>query len=105
ETDNLFKFRDYISYTTAGRVSIADPIHIKLTRDVEGWTIGQKISNNIVTINPPVPGKLVVENAHTLVFKPDQTLQPDTEYSVTIKLDKIYENQPKDFGTYTFQFK
>lgn len=105
ETDNLFKFRDYISYTTAGRVSIADPIIINLTNDVEGWTIGQEISDKIVTIKPHVQGKLLVENAHALVFKPDETLQPDTEYSVTVKLDKIYKNQPKEFGTYTFQFK
>lgn len=105
ETDNLFKFRDYISYTTAGRVSIADPILINLTQDVEGWTMGQEISDKIVTIKPHVQGKLLVENAHALVFKPDESLQPDTEYSVTVKLDKIYENQPKDFGTYTFQFK
>ncbi|WP_027127567.1 alpha-2-macroglobulin family protein [Gelidibacter mesophilus] len=105
DTDNLFKFRDYISYTTAGRVSIADPIMINLTKDVEGWTIGQEISDNIVTIKPHVQGKLLVENTHALVFKPDEILQPDTEYSVTVKLDKIYKNQPKDFGAYTFQFK
>lgn len=105
ETDNLFKFRDYISYTTAGRVSVADPILINLTKDVEGWTSGQDISDNIVTIKPHVQGKLMVENAHSLVFKPDETLQPDTEYSVTVRLDKIYNNQPKDFGSYTFQFK
>ncbi|WP_323027670.1 alpha-2-macroglobulin family protein [Gelidibacter japonicus] len=105
ETDNLFKFRDYISYTTAGRVSIADPIIINLTKDVEGWTIGQEISDKIVTIKPHIQGKLLVENAHALVFKPDETLQPDTEYSVTVKLDKIYKNQPKEFGAYTFQFK
>lgn len=105
ETDNLFKFRDYISYTTAGRVSIADPIIINLTNDVEGWEMGQEITDNIVKIEPKVQGKLLVENAHALVFKPDELLQPDTEYSVTINLDKIYKNQPKEFGSYTFQFK
>ena len=105
ETDNLFKFRDYISYTTAGRVSIADPIIINLTNDVEGWEIGQEITDNILKIEPKVQGKLLVQNAHALVFKPDESLQPDTEYTVTIRLDKIYKNQPKEFGSYTFQFK
>ncbi len=105
ETDNLFKFRDYISYTTAGRVSIADPIIINLTNDVEGWEIGQEITDNILKIEPKVQGKLLVQNAHALVFKPDESLQPDTEYTVTIRLDKMYKNQPKEFGSYTFQFK
>ena len=30
ETDNLFKFRDYISYTTSGRISTASNIQISL---------------------------------------------------------------------------
>lgn len=105
DTDNLFKFRDYISYTTAGRVSIADPIMINLVNDVENWIIGQEISDPIITIKPHVEGKLLVENAHSLIYIPDEPLQPDAEYSVTVKLDGIYKNQPKDFGSYTFQFK
>ncbi|MGC1632851.1 MAG: MG2 domain-containing protein, partial [Gelidibacter sp.] len=105
ETDNLFKFRDYISYTTFGRMSITDPIIINLRKDVEGWEIGKELKDNIVKIEPKVSGKLWVENAHALVFKPDESLQPDTEYTVTIRLDKIYKNQPKEFGSYTFQFK
>ncbi len=105
ETDNLFKFRDYITYTTAGRVSIADPIIINLNNDVEGWEIGQEITDNILKIEPKVKGKLLVENAHALVFKPDESLQPNTEYTLTIRLDKIYKKQPKEFGSYTFQFK
>ena len=105
DTDNLFKFRDYISYTTAGRVSIADPILINLTKDVEGWEIGQEITDKILTIEPKVEGELLVENAHALVFKPHESLQSDTEYSVTLRLDKVYKNQPKEFGSYTFQFK
>ena len=105
ETDNLFKFREYISYTTAGRVSVADPIVINLTKDVEDWTLGQELSKDLVSIKPHVQGKLLAENAHTLVFHPDERLKPDTEYSVTVKLGKIYKNQPKDFNDYTFQFK
>ena len=105
ETDNLFKFRDYISYTTAGRVSIADPVMVNLTTDVEGWIIGQELTDKILKIEPNVQGKLLVENAHTLIFNPNETLKPDTEYSVTVKLDEIYKDQPKEFATYTFQFK
>ena len=105
ETDNLFKFKDYISYTTAGRVSIADPIIINLATDVEGWKVGQEIKDGIVSISPNVSGKLTVANAHALTFKPDGNLKPNTEYSVTVKLNKIYKNQPKGYESYTFQFK
>ncbi len=105
ETDNLFKFKDYISYTSSGLTSVMSPIEINLTEDVEGWEMGQEITDPIISISPHVQGKLMVANKHALLFTPDEPLQPDTEYSVTVKLDKIYKDIPKDFDAYTFQFK
>lgn len=105
ETDNLFKFRDYISYTTSGLTSVASPIQINLANPMDGWDMGQEITDNIVTIKPHVQGKLTVGNNHTLLFTPDEHLEPDTEYTVTVKLKDIYKNIPNEFSDYTFQFK
>ena len=105
ETDNLFKFRDYISYTTSGITSVANPIQINLANAVEGWEMEQEITDNIVSFKPHVEGKLTVTNKHTLLFKPDEHLEPDTEYTVTVKLNDIYKNMPDGFEGYTFQFK
>ncbi|MFI0429567.1 alpha-2-macroglobulin family protein [Mariniflexile sp. HMF6888] len=105
ETDNLFKFREYISYTSSGLVSVADPIQINLAKDVEGWEMGKEVTSDIITISPHVQGKLTTTNKHTLLFTPDEYLEPSTEYSVTVKLNDIYKNIPKDFSSYTFQFK
>ncbi|MFV9551715.1 MG2 domain-containing protein [Algibacter sp. PT7-4] len=105
ETDNLFKFRDYISYTTSGVVSVAKPIQINLAKEVEVWQTGQEITNHIVNIKPHVQGKLTAANKHTLLFTPDEHLSANTEYTVTIKLGDIYKNIPNTFKNYTFQFK
>ncbi|WP_298237351.1 MG2 domain-containing protein [uncultured Algibacter sp.] len=105
ETDNLFKFRDYISYTTSGITSVASPIQINLANEVEGWEMGQEITDNIVSIKPHVEGKLTVGNKHTLLFKPDEHLESNTEYTVIVKLNDIYKNMPDGFKDYTFQFK
>jgi len=105
ETDNLFRFRDYISYTTSGRVSVAEPIKINLTKEVNGWEINQEITNKIVSIKPHLEGKLLADSKHSLSFTPDETLQPDTEYTVQVKLNKIYSDIPSDYKNYTFQFK
>ncbi|WP_298341032.1 MG2 domain-containing protein [uncultured Algibacter sp.] len=105
ETDNLFKFRDYISYTTSGITSVASPIQINLANEVEDWEMGQEITDKIVIIKPHVEGKLTVANKHTLLFKPDEHLEPDTEYTVVVKLNDIYKNMPDGFKDYTFQFK
>ncbi|WP_298531823.1 Ig-like domain-containing alpha-2-macroglobulin family protein [uncultured Algibacter sp.] len=103
--DNLFKFRDYISYTTSGITSVAKPIQINLANDVDVWEIGEEITDNVVSIKPHVEGKLTTTNKHTLIFTPDEYLEPDTEYTVTVKLKDIYKNMPDGFKDYTFQFK
>ncbi|OEK09553.1 hypothetical protein A8C32_12680 [Flavivirga aquatica] len=105
ETDNLFKFRDYISYTTSGRTSIASPIQINLATEVEDWEMGQDITKELLSIKPHVEGKLTAGNKHTLIFTPDEHLEPDTEYSVVVKLGNIYNNIPNGYKDYTFQFK
>ncbi|WOD45147.1 alpha-2-macroglobulin family protein [Hwangdonia lutea] len=105
ETDNLFKFRDYISYTTSGITSVANPIQINLANEVDGWETGAEITDKIVSIKPHVEGKLTVANKHTLLFTPDEHLEPATEYTVTVKLADIYKNMPDGFKDYTFQFK
>ncbi|WP_431133995.1 alpha-2-macroglobulin family protein [Psychroserpens mesophilus] len=105
ETDSLFKYRDYISYTSSGLQSVAEPITINLAKDVEGWEKEQDISENLIKISPHTEGTLKTLNSHTLVFTPDEHLEPATEYTVMVKLDEIYKNMPKNYEDYVFQFK
>ena len=105
ETDNLFKFRDYIGYTTSGLVSVAEPITVSLAKTVEGWDMGKTVPNTLLSVTPHVEGKLTVANQHTLVFTPNEYLTPNTEYTVTLKLGDIYKTMPNELKNYTFQFK
>ncbi|WGD35933.1 MG2 domain-containing protein [Olleya sp. YS] len=105
ETDNLFKFRDYISYTTSGRISVTDNININLAKVVEGWEADQILEDDVFKISPYVEGKVIVVNDHSIKFVPDENLKSDTEYAVTINLGKLYKDIPKEFDKYTFQFK
>ncbi|MEZ4857445.1 MAG: MG2 domain-containing protein [Flavobacteriaceae bacterium] len=105
ETDNLFKFKEYISYNTYGNKSIADPIEIILAKPLEQFEMTQEIDNNFLKISPKTEGKLLIENSRTLIFQPSQLLSPDTEYTVTVKLGKLYPNIAKEFKEYTFSFK
>ena len=105
ETDNIFKFKEYISYTTSGVVSITENININLAKEVESWEANQDISTDIIAIKPFVNGKIKTVNKHAFIFIPDENLDPDTAYSVTLKLSEIYKNLPKNFKNYTFQFK
>lgn len=105
ETDNVFKFRDYISYTTSGVVSVAAPITINLAKDVKNWDAAQLLDTDLVKIKPHVQGTLKAINKHTLVFTPNEVLESGTEYAVTVHLGDIYNAIPSEFENYTFQFK
>lgn len=105
ETDNIFKFKNYISYTTSGLTSVTSPIHISFAKAVYGWEIDQEITKNIISIAPFVAGRLTVTNNHALLFTPYEDLEPATEYSVTVMLNKVYKDIPKAYNKYTFQFK
>lgn len=105
ETDNLFKFKDYIYYTTNGVVSIAESIQIGLAKEVEGFDSIAEIPQNYISISPSVKGKLSALNKRTLIFKPEENLKPDTEYTATVHLGKIYVNTPSDYKNFTFKFK
>jgi len=105
DTDNIFRFRDYISYTTSGVVSVTESVTITLADPIAAWEDSPNIDNNLVKISPHVQGNLVALNTSTLQFTPDETLNPATEYTVTVNLNKIYPAIPKEYNTYTFQFK
>ncbi len=105
ETDNIFEFKDYIYQTTAGTVSVNEPIIIGLQKEVTDWTDDQEVPTSLLSIQPKVNGKLFVQSNKTLRFEPETALLPDTEYSVTVDLAKMYENVPDEFKKYTFAFK
>ncbi|RDY59284.1 alpha-2-macroglobulin family protein [Flagellimonas nanhaiensis] len=105
ETDNLFKFKDYISYHTKGNQSIASPIVIALAQQLEQFELTQELPEEYLKISPKVDGKLSIENGRELTFQPSEYLQPDTEYVVSLALDKLYEDIDRDFKKYTFSFK
>lgn len=105
ETDNLFKFKEYVHYTTSGRISITNPIQIDLAKEVEGWEANQEILDGILKISPKVDGKLVAASKRSLIFTPAKPLRPDTEYSVTLKIGSLYDKIPSKFKNYTFKFK
>jgi uncharacterized protein YfaS (alpha-2-macroglobulin family) len=104
DNDNIFKYRKYLSYNTSGVISTTEPVKIVLAKDVDKWDPNQEIKENIFKIKPSVKGKLQALNNRTLIFKPENPLNPDTEYTVTVKLNKLFKTE-KEFKDYTFSFK
>ena len=105
QADNLFKFKEYISYHTKGHQSIAEPVRIELSKTVVQFELTQEIPANYIDISPAIKGRLILEEGKSLIFFPNQNLKPDTEYQVTLNLSKIFEDVPKDLRQFSFYFK
>lgn len=103
-TDNLFKYKEYVYYATSGRVSVAAPIKIELAKDVDFFEANKEIDEAILNISPSVKGKLSALNKRTIIFQPEENLEADTEYSVTLKLKKLF-NVKNEHSKYNFAFK
>ena len=104
QQDNLYQFREYISYHTQGVQSISQPIVIGLTQSLEQYEINQEVPAEYLSITPKVKGKLLVESSNTLVFEPEEFLSPNQEYQLSLNLGKLYDGVEKNFRTYRFAF-
>src|SRR5690625_287722 len=102
KTDNIFHFKEYISHTTYGVKSIMTDIRVGLVKPLEHQI---ESADDFLEISPKTSGSLLLTQDNELVFTPDEPLKRDTEYRVTVRLDKIYRNLPNEFNTFTFSFK
>lgn len=94
-TDNLFKFKNYVSHTTSRRQSVLSPIQIELAKALTQFELAQEIPSNIIKIKPSLDGQLTERNQRLLEFKPSDPMEADTEYEVTVFLDKLYDDLEK----------
>ena len=105
DNDNLYKYREYIYQTTAGVVSIQDPIQITLAKDITNYEANTELKMGVVSISPQIKGKYVVIDKRHIEIIPENNLEPDTEYTVKIALNKLISKVPRDFNKFQFQFK
>tara|TARA_Y100000034_G_scaffold105927_1_gene133867 strand:- start:220535 stop:226075 length:5541 start_codon:yes stop_codon:yes gene_type:complete len=105
DANNIYQFKDYINYTTSGVVSVREKVSVNLSKDIEGLMENESVPSGAISIKPAVDGEFEFVNNHSFNFIPNERLQPDTEYTVSIRLDKFYKDIPDALGEYTFQFK
>lgn len=105
QNDNIFQFRNYISYTTSGVVSTSKNIQIKFSKNISLLREERLINEKIITIWPKIKGELKMVNDRILEFVPKEKLASNTEYAVGVHLDKVFKDVPEKLKEYNFQFK
>jgi alpha-2-macroglobulin len=97
-------YENYVTNFTSGLVSVKSDIRVVLAFDHDEWKADEELSSSILEISPKTKGKLVALSQNVVAFIPENELEQDTEYRVTLNLDKLTE-VPKELSEFNFSFK
>jgi uncharacterized protein YfaS (alpha-2-macroglobulin family) len=103
--DSVYSFKEYIFNTTKGVVSKKSNINIVLAKEIVGKKIGEELSGDVFEITPKIKGTLKLQGLKSIVFEPAEDLVPNTSYSVSVNLDKLFVDIPVDKKQFNFGFK
>lgn len=101
--DNIFKYRDYISYTSTGPLSVEDAIFVNLVSPINGWEPAQVLENNFIKTAPKFDFSVETVSNHGFKIIPDTPLRSNQEYTINLDLSALYSNIPIGFKTYSFK--
>ena len=98
-------FSKYIESYTAGIISKESTIKIRLANNVvTSHTQNDQLADDIFDFSPSIKGKTFWIDARTIVFKPDNKLDPDKNYKASFKLGKLIK-VASNFETFKFNFQ
>ncbi|MDP2060919.1 MAG: hypothetical protein Q8J97_14345, partial [Flavobacteriaceae bacterium] len=104
-SDDLFRFREYITDATHGLVSASSEVRVAFREPVVSWSEGQVLKPELLRISPHVQGKLIALNRQTMAFVPDQPFEQNTLYHFELDLEKLIPKIPKEFKIFSFEIK
>ncbi|MFN7117101.1 MAG: alpha-2-macroglobulin family protein [Saprospiraceae bacterium] len=95
----------YVYGFTSGIISKANPIRVRFADAVVDSTLVGETAKNVISFDPAISGQAVWEDAKTLRFDPEQSLNSGTTYIATVELGKIVKGVPKDAQSFQFDFR
>ncbi len=98
-------FKGIITNFTGGIVSAQSDIRVVLAFDKNEWKPNQVLDSDLFDISPSVDGKVVALSSNTVAFIPEKKLAQNTEYQVTLKVDKLLPTVKKELAEFNFTVK
>ena len=96
----------YIDAYTSGIISRHSDIQVHFTQTViPPDQIQQEEKRKLLSLSDGISGKLYWENPTSLVFSPDQPLDPGKSYVATLYLSKLFPAAPRSIRQVRFSFR
>ena len=97
---NFNIYNEYITVFPERLISSSEKIQYQLKK-IPNTT---KINADVISVHPNVRGKISLKD-NVLIFDPLESLENDKEYTVTLHLDKLYNNVHKNLKDFIVKFK
>ncbi|HQV75194.1 MAG TPA: MG2 domain-containing protein [Flavobacteriales bacterium] len=95
-------FTPYVPAFTAGHISARGSIFVRIAPDQRWRDSSTTALQGLFHFDPSVKGTVSLNDDRTLVFKPDERLEQETTYTVTVDLGDLIE-LPTGLHEFTFQ--
>ncbi|MFC2273834.1 MAG: hypothetical protein ACFNLX_05015, partial [Capnocytophaga granulosa] len=96
-------FREYITGFSAGTIPANGPIEVILTEALSEERLKDLDTSKLFEFSPAVEGKVIFEGS-LLKFVPNESLEHNKEYAVTLHLDKLFDVK-KDLKSFYFHVR
>ena len=95
---------NYVDAYSSGRISIAGPIQIRLTKAYfNAAEQPPTLDAGMISLSPNASGALSWANSNTILFTPDQRLKPNATYRVKTNLKSLFPNIENDLRSFEFE--
>ncbi|MCZ8169120.1 MG2 domain-containing protein [Flavobacterium sp.] len=98
-------FKAYIAGFTSGFIPAKSDIRVQLAFQKKDWNPEQELDDDLFSISPSVDGKVKMLSSNTIAFIPEEPLEQNTLYQVTLNLEKLTTVTDEKLQAFNFSFK
>ena len=99
------QFAEYVRGYTGGVISTHAAVRVRLAKTVAGAQAGKEADADLINLSPPAKGKIIWEDDATLIFKAKGPLDPATEYTARLDMEKLFPGIDPSLKIFEFGFK
>ncbi len=103
--DETLKFHPNIQAYTSGTISRYAPVSISFTEQLPSDKQSAEFLEKNIKISPSADVEFSVTDNYIVTIVPKGSFERDTEYKVTLKMDKFIDGLDSDLDRFTFRFK
>ena len=97
-------FNPYVEAFTTGKISRQAPVYVMLNQPVDSAVMASVNWKKAAKITPQAAGTFAFENNHTIIFKPSEAFERNTNYTVTLDISQWFEAAEGSDKQFSFRF-